>query len=71
MFFIAFKSSASTSRSAAREHTTEVFDALVRLLDSADDTGCGDDLIVVSKSALREVAATLLEKELPEWLRGT
>ncbi|MBX5462542.1 MAG: hypothetical protein IRZ28_15805 [Steroidobacteraceae bacterium] len=66
-----FNPSASTSRSAAREHTTGVPDALVRLLDSADDTGCGDDLIVVRKFALREVAATLLEKELPEWLRGT
>lgn len=30
---------------------------LAALLESADDTGCSDDLIVVSKEALQKVAA--------------
>jgi hypothetical protein len=41
--------------------------SVVTLLDSADDSGCDVDLIVVSKSALRLLAQQVLG-ELPAWL---
>lgn len=41
----------STPRSLTRKCTREIHDALVRLLDSADDTGCSEDLIVVRKAS--------------------
>ena len=49
--------------------TTELHNAVVRLLDSADDTGCTDDLIVVTKTALRDVADQVCDT-LPEWLQA-
>jgi len=45
-------------------------DVVLRLLDSADDTGCSDDLIVVSKTALRDLAEEAFDGEPPAWLKG-
>jgi len=46
-----------------------VYNSVVTLLDSADDTGCSGDCIVVSKSALRLLAQQVLE-DLPKWLEA-
>lgn len=43
--------------------------ALQNLLDSADEQGCDEGLIVVSKTALRElVLAVWGEDNIPDWL---
>jgi hypothetical protein len=48
---------------------TQRTETMVSLLQSADDTGCAADLIVVSKSALRAAADAVLGDEFPSWLR--
>lgn len=40
---------------------------VVSLCESADDSGCSDDLIVVSKSTLCRLAQRVLE-DVPRWL---
>lgn len=59
----------SKPRSLTRKCTREIHDALVRLLDSADDTGCSEDLLVVRKASLRALAKEAFDEELPDWLR--
>lgn len=59
----------SKPRSLTRKCTREIHDALIRLLDSADDTGCSEDLVVVHKAALRALAKEAFDEELPDWLR--
>lgn len=44
--------------------TEEFRQAIQALLNSADDTGCTDDLIVVSKSALQQVERLLIFEEI-------
>lgn len=59
----------SKPRSLTRKCTREIHDAFVRLLDSADDTGCSEDLIVVRRASLRALAKEAFDEELPDWLR--
>lgn len=58
----------SRRQAPARKCTTGIHYVVLRLLDSADDTGCSDDLIVVSKTALRDLAEEALNEEPPAWL---
>lgn len=54
-------------RTTCSDRDSRVNNLLVALLDSADDTGCSGDCIVVSKSALRSIAQQVLE-DVPNWL---
>jgi len=58
----------SQRQAPARKCRTGIHDVVLRLLDSADDTGCSDDLIVVSRTALGDLAGEALDEEPPAWL---